>query len=108
MLGFAVEQELIKANPCARVKRLKNDRKKIEIITVEETQSLFPKNWKTVWGDKEIAYVANRLASLTGMRPGRLWGCGGNMSLTIIFMSAGVTGNTATAPRKRKKPGLSP
>jgi hypothetical protein len=31
MLGYAVEQELIKVNPCARVKRLKNDRKKIEI-----------------------------------------------------------------------------
>ncbi|MDR2786588.1 MAG: hypothetical protein LBB83_11820, partial [Treponema sp.] len=28
MMSYAVEQELIKVNPCARVKRLKNDRKK--------------------------------------------------------------------------------
>jgi hypothetical protein len=40
MMAWAVEQELIKANPCARVKRLKNDRKRIEIITVEEVQKL--------------------------------------------------------------------
>jgi integrase len=77
MMAFAVEQELIKANPRARVKRLKNDRKKIEIITVEEVQKLFPKNWKTVWGDKETAYVANRLASLTGMRAGEIMGLRG-------------------------------
>jgi site-specific recombinase XerD len=44
MMAWAAEQEIIKINPCARVKKLKNDRKKIEIITVGEVQQLFPKN----------------------------------------------------------------
>jgi integrase len=79
MMAWAVEQEIIKANLCASVKRLKNDRKKIEIITAEEVQNLFPKNWKTIWGDKEIAYIANRLASLTGMRAGEIMGLRGGI-----------------------------
>ena len=49
---------------------LKNDQKGIKIITVEEVRRLFPENYRTVWGGKEVAYAANRLASLTGMRAG--------------------------------------
>jgi integrase len=79
MMAWAAEQEIIKVNPCARVKKLKNDRKKIEVITVGEVQKLFPKNWKTVWGDKEIGYIANKLASLTGMRAGEILALRGNM-----------------------------
>jgi hypothetical protein len=71
MLGEAVKRDLIKMNPCDKVQRLKNDRKKLEIITVEEVQRLFPKKWGSIWEDKETAYLANRLASLTGMRAGR-------------------------------------
>jgi hypothetical protein len=102
-----VNPYFIKINPCGRVRRLKNDRKKIEIIKVGEVQKLFPKNWKTIWQDKETAYIANRLASLTGMRAGEIMDCGENMFLMIISISAAVMGSTAIAPQKPKKPGLS-
>jgi integrase len=103
MLGYAVEQELIKVNPCARVKRLKNDRKKIEIITVGEVQKLFPKNWKTVWGDKEIAYVANRLASLTGMRAGEIIGLRGEYVFDDYIYVCGSYGEYGYGPTKTKE-----
>ena len=48
MMAEAVRRELIPFNPCASVKKLKNDRKKIEILTVQEVQKLFPKDYKTV------------------------------------------------------------
>jgi len=77
MLGEAVRRGLIPYNPCERVKRLKDDRKAIQILTVEEVQKLFPKNYKTIWGDMDIAYAACRLASLTGMRIGEILGLRG-------------------------------
>jgi integrase len=103
MMTWAVEQELIKANPCARVKRLKNDRKKIEIITVEEVRKLFPENWKTVWGDKEIAYVANRLASLTGMRAGEIMALRGEYVFDDYIYVCGSYGEYGYGPTKTKE-----
>jgi len=77
MLGYAAEKELIPSNPCAKVKKLKNDRKEIQILTPDEVARLFPKRYKSIWGGKEIAYAANRLASLTGMRIGEILGLRG-------------------------------
>jgi integrase len=74
MLAEAVRRGLISANPCDKVKRLKNDRKKITILTDDEVKKLFPKNYKSIWGDKTAAYAACRLASLTGMRIGEILG----------------------------------
>jgi integrase len=85
------------------VKRLKNDRKKIEIITVEEVQKLFPKNWKTVWGDKEIAYIANRLASLTGMRAGEIMGLRGEYVFDDYIYVCGSYGEYGYGPTKTKE-----
>src|SRR5215469_4228611 len=77
MLAEAVRRELIPNNPCDKVKRLKNDRRKMDILTVAEVQKLFPADYKKIWGDKTIAYIANRLASLTGMRCGEVMGLRG-------------------------------
>jgi integrase len=103
MMAWAVEQEIIKVNPCAKVKKLKNDRKKIEIITVEEVQKLLPKNWKTVWGDKEIAYTANRLASLTGMRAGEILGLRGEYVFDKYIYVCGSYGEYGYGPTKTKE-----
>jgi integrase len=103
MLGFAVEQELIKVNPCGRVRRLKNDRKKIEIIKVGEVQKLFPKNWKTVWQDKEIAYIANKLASLTGMRAGEIMGLKGEYVFDDYIYVCGSYSEYGYGPTKTKE-----
>jgi site-specific recombinase XerD len=48
MLNEAVNRGIIKTNPAAAVKKLKNDRKAIEIITPAEVRLLFPRQWKTV------------------------------------------------------------
>jgi len=77
MMTEAVRRGHITVNPCDKVQALKNDQKDIEIFTVEEVQKLFPENYQSVWGNKEIAYAANRLASLTGMRAGEILGLRG-------------------------------
>jgi hypothetical protein len=101
MMNFAVEQDLIRVNPCAKVRKLKSDKKQIEIITVEEVRRLFPEKWEAVWGAKEMAYIGNSLASLTGMR-------GEYVYDHSIFMSADNRGIMATGLRKPKKPGQFP
>jgi integrase len=103
MMAWAVEQEIIKINPCAKVKKLKNDRKKIEILTVGEVQKLFQKNWKSVWNDKEIAYVANRLASLTGMRAGEIMGLRGEYVFDDYIYVCGSYGEYGYGPTKTKE-----
>jgi integrase len=103
MLGYAVEQELLTVNPCARVRRLKNDRKSIEIITVEEVQKLFPENWETVWDGKEAAYVANKLASLTGMRAGEIMALRGEYVFDDYIYVCGSYGEYGSGPTKTKE-----
>ena len=103
MMAWAVELELVKTNPCAGVKRLKNDRKKIEIMTVAEVQKLFPKNWRPVWGGKEIAYAANRLASLTGMRVGEILGLRGEYVFEEHIHVCGSYGEYGYGPTKTKE-----
>ena len=52
MLGEAVRRGLLTVNPCGKVKRLKNDRKEIKILTGEEVHKLFPVDYEAVWGEK--------------------------------------------------------
>jgi integrase len=59
------------------VKKLKNDRKAIEIITPTEVRLLFPRQWETVWGDDRISYLGNKLAACTGMRASEILGLRG-------------------------------
>jgi integrase len=103
MMAWAAEQEIIRVNPCAKVKKLKNDRKNIEIITVAETQKLFPENWRAVWGDKEIAYTANRLASLTGMRAGEILALRGEYVFDDYIYVCGSYGDYGYGPTKTKE-----
>lgn len=80
MMKEAVRRELIAENPCAKVEALRNEKKNIEIVSIEEVQKLFPENYQAVWGRKEkneVVYIANRLASLTGMRIGEIRGLRG-------------------------------
>jgi integrase len=102
MLAEAVRRGLIASNPCDKVKRLKNDRKKLEILTVEEVHKLFPKDYKTVWGEKEIAYTANRLASLTGMRIGEILGLRGEFVFDNFILVCGQYGEFGYGQTKTK------
>ncbi|MDR2552383.1 MAG: hypothetical protein LBD31_04350 [Treponema sp.] len=77
MLNEAVNRGLIKTNPAAAVKKLKNARKAIEIITPAEVRLLVPRQWETVWGDDRISYLGNKLAACTGMRASEILGLRG-------------------------------
>jgi integrase len=92
MLEEAVRRDLLPSNPCDKVKRLKNDRRKMEILTEKEVHKLLPANYKTVWGSNFIAYTAIRLASLTGMRIGEILGLRGEFVFDKYIMVCGQFG----------------
>jgi len=93
MMAEAVKRGLIQTNPCDKVERLKNNKKKIDILKLEEVRALFPKDYKTVWGDKEIAYAANLLASITGMRIGEIMGLRGEFVFDNYIAVCGQFGS---------------
>ena len=57
--------------------KLIGNRKEIEIITQDEFKKLFVENWAKVWENDRIAYTANKLAALTGMRAAEVMGLKG-------------------------------
>ena len=77
MMTEAVRRKLITTNPCANVRKLKNDSRDVEILTMDELDKLFPKNPLPIWGNREAVFAANRLASITGMRLGEVMGLKG-------------------------------
>jgi integrase len=103
MMSEAVRRGHITVNPCSTVPLLKNDQKGIEIITVEEVRRLFPENYQTVWGGKEVAYAANRLASLTGMRAGEILGLRGEYVFDNYIYVCGQYGQFGYLPHTKTK-----
>jgi integrase len=77
MLIEAVTKKVITENPLAHMEKLVNDRKAIKIITLDEFKSLFINNWKKVWDNDFVTYMANKLAALTGMRASEVLGLRG-------------------------------
>jgi integrase len=104
MLAEAVRRDLLTTNPCDKVKRLKNDRKEIDILTVAEVQKMFPaRKYLPIWEDKEIAYIANRLASLTGMRIGEILGLKGEFVFDKHIFVCGQYGQFGYIPHTKTK-----
>jgi len=103
MMTEAVRLELIPNNPCSKVKPLKENQQDIQIITVEEVQRLFPENYKTVWGRKEIAYAANKLAALTGMRSAEILGLRGEFVYDDYIYVCGQYGSFGYLPHTKNK-----
>ncbi|MCL2722795.1 MAG: site-specific integrase, partial [Treponema sp.] len=93
MLAEAVKRKLMPFNPCDNVERLKRNKKKIDILKLDEVHKLFPKNYRSVWGDKEIAYAANLLASITGMRIGEIMGLRGEYVFDNYILICGQYGS---------------
>jgi hypothetical protein len=64
MLNEAVNRKIITANTAA-VKKLKNDRKAIEIIIPAEVRLLFPRQWETILtffpANRECPWRSSRL-----------------------------------------------
>ena len=103
MLSDAVRRGLLASNPCEKVRRLKNDCKKITILTVGEVDKLFPKNYKAVWGDNKTGYAACRLASLTGMRIGEILGLRGEYIFDRHIHICGQYGDGSYKPYTKTK-----
>ena len=76
MIGEAVRSNVLKANPCKEVKKLKAEEIVRNILTVDEARKLFPADWSAVW-DSEVVYKAHLLAACTGLRVGELLGLRG-------------------------------
>jgi len=77
MLIEAEERKAIAHNPIMKMGKLINNRKEIEIITQDEFKRLFVGDWMKVWENDRIAYTANKLAALTGMRAAEVMGLKG-------------------------------
>ena len=77
MLIEAEERKVIEKNPIQKLGRLVKNRKEIRIITQEEFKKLFVDDWRKVWNDDLVAYAANKLAALTGMRCSEVLGLKG-------------------------------
>jgi integrase len=77
MLIEAEARKLIDRDPTEKMGRLVNDRKAIRIITLDEFKALFVGEWKRIWDDDRISYLANKLAALTGMRASEVLGLKG-------------------------------
>jgi integrase len=102
MMMEAVKRGHILKNPCEGVERLKNDRREMEIFKVGEVQKLFPKNYKAVWNN-EISYIANRLASLSGMRIGEIMGLKGEYVYEDYILVCGQYGDYGYLPHTKTK-----
>jgi integrase len=89
----AVRKKIITENPCANIRKLKNDSRVVDILTPDEVNKLFPKNPLPVWDNKEVYFAANRLASLTGMRPGEVMGLKGEFVFDKYIRVCGQHGN---------------
>jgi integrase len=76
MLDEAVNRGMITSNPAKEVKELKAEEPERIILTLEELQKLFPKDWANVW-DNAVIYKAHKLAACTGMRISELRGLRG-------------------------------
>jgi integrase len=77
MLIEAEERKVIAHNPIAKMGKLINNRKEIQIVTQDEFKKLFVGDWMRVWENDRIAYTANKLAALTGMRSAEVMGLKG-------------------------------
>jgi integrase len=88
MLGEAVKQNLLEANPCNGIELLPENKKDIEILTVEEVKKLFPPDWRSVWKNEYI-YIVNKLAACSGMRISELLGLRGEFLFDGYFTVRG-------------------
>jgi integrase len=104
MLGEAVNRKLIKENPTATVKELKEEEAPERVIlTAEEAAKLFPADWQSVW-DSLVVFRAHQLAARTGLRIGELRGLRGiDVFDDYIFIRGQYTYHGYSDKTKTKK-----
>jgi integrase len=103
MLDEAVSRGILAGNPAKEVKELKAEEAERVILTLEELQRLFPRDWASVWNE-EIIYKAHKLAACTGMRISELRGLRGEYVFSdYIFVCGQYTRHGYKANTKTKQ-----
>jgi integrase len=102
MIKWAVRKRVIEHDPFLDLSKLLDDAKTRTIITLDEFDKLFNKDWKTVWNNDFLMCTANKLAALTGMRCCEVLGLRGNMFSMIIFSLPDSMTITATGKPRPK------
>jgi integrase len=108
MLGEAVKRGIIAVNPAANVKKLKVEKKQIEILTPTEVKKFIMNAGADEADDGEglkrrLARMANILAACTGMRIGEVLGLKGEYVYEDYIKVAGQYGRDGYGPTKTKK-----
>ena len=68
MMKWAAKKRYIVRDPFLDVQKLMDEQKDKQLITHEEFKTMFVDDWKTVWNNDLLLFVANKLLALTGMR----------------------------------------
>ena len=68
MMKWAAKKKYIVRDPFLDVQRLLDERKDKKLVTHDEFKTLFVGDWKKVWDNDLIQYIANKITALTGMR----------------------------------------
>jgi integrase len=77
MMKYAAKKKIIPFDPLSDFERLLNDRKNLEIISLDEFKKLFVDDWGKVWNNDLLLCTANKMAGLTGMRCSEILGLRG-------------------------------
>jgi integrase len=73
MFNEAERLEHVTRNPARTVRRLREPKKEIKLLTVEEVGKLFAdENYATFWSSHIVHYTLNLMAASTGLRMGEL------------------------------------
>ena len=95
---YAYDMEYVDENPCSRVRRAKNNAKKIEAFTIEEQQSIENKIIESA--DKRLHGII--LCMYTGIRIGELLG----LTWDDVNLEQGIIKVTKTVYRKKNENGM--
>ena len=77
MMKWAARKKYIVRDPFLDVQKLVDEQKEKEIVNHDEFKAMFVDDWKTVWDNDLLLFVANKLLALTGMRVSELLGLKG-------------------------------
>jgi len=110
MLTEAVKRGIITVNPAVNVKKLKTEKKQVEILTPTEVKKMFMPKVEAIEATEnqvsragELAHMANILAACTGMRIGEVLGMRGEYVYEDYIKVCGQYGKRGYGPTKTKQ-----
>ena len=103
MMKWAAKKKYIIRDPFLDVQRLVEEQKEKKLVTREEFNKLFGKDWKKAWNKDLLLCTANKLAALTGMRVSEIIALKGNcIHNTHIYVASQYKPNIGEDKTKGK------